>query len=575
MASLLRGSLLFATAIVVGCASGPQSPRAPYAMPEAVVAQAPHAAAPFHVLPDWSWAGTLTAEPPSSSLRAIRPGATLGLHDAARFRVATGACRDCDLPAAVLWHFDSELIAVPDSASARIRFDDPPVSVSPTGRSEAVPAVIWLGAPDRITGARLDAEGAALQWDGGSLALRVPPPLPSNRSYIDASTSEFLSGRPLTVRGAWVASDPVRAEAGPAFVARSLWPEDWRLDTSAMTLAPLRERETLGTLIEAMDSGGGPLSTRLLWERNPGQQRNWAGRPVLAFILSGAQGDDDGSRGGHLGVASGYVGPQGQWDHWLVENFYPVDDPNAKGIIPASVPADKYLTDVNSGQLYYRPSYMLVVVLREPRVAGFVHQALHANLLRLYCRDNIYRRGRNNSTAMTMDPLRDMGWRIPTVGPSSRILGWMLAPIMALAARDISMGRELAGALSTERSRLLPRVAFELAGHDLLALIAADMASQSTPDTDVAQGSSPSARAARSPAVTLTPFEQMLAEDVEALVFIRLPQIPSSRRFGSFPERSMLTFGATVVAKPGPLEAAPETTPRPFPSGLLLSCADH
>ncbi len=518
------------------------------------MAQAPYPAAPFRALPDWSWAGTLTAGRPAS-LPAVRPGAMLGLHEASRFRIASGDCQDCDLPAAVLWHFDNDVIAVPDPdpAAARIRFDDPPVDVSQPGRTDAVPAVIWLGAPDRITGARLGAEGATLQWDGGSLALRVPPPLPSNRAYIDASTSEFLSARSLTVRGARVASDPADTDPGAAFVARSFWPEDWRLDAGALTFAPLRERETLGTLIEAMDGGGtGPLPIRLLWERRPARQGDWAGLPALAFILSGAQGDDDGSRGGHLGVATGFVGPQGQWDHWLVENFYPVDDPNAKGIIPASVPADKYLADVNSGQLYYRPAYMLVVVLREPRVAGFVHQGLHANLLRLYCRENIYRRGRNNSTAMSIDPLRDMGWRIPTVGVSSRILGWLLAPVTALAARDFSMGRELAGALSTEKSRLLPRVAFELAGHDLLALIAAETVPSS--------------------AAALTPFEQMLAEDVEALAFVRLPQIPSSRRPGSFPERSMLTFGATVLARPGSFEAAPDAIPRPFPPALRQSC---
>lgn len=39
-----------------------------------------------------------------------------------------------------------------------------------------------------------------------------------------------------------------------------------------------------------------------------------------------------------------------------------------KGILPAMVPMDNYLYDLNSGQSYYRPSYLLVLVLKQDRL---------------------------------------------------------------------------------------------------------------------------------------------------------------------------------------------------------------
>jgi hypothetical protein len=538
---------LAGVALAAGCAS---------------TAAEPISSAPFRVLPAWSWEDELTPQTDRPDLATTQAGMQFGLFDASRFRLATGHCTDCALPDAVLWHFDDEPIAVPRDGLPRIRFN-PDTSAGANAAPEsttALPAVIWPGAGDRIVGARLSEDAGALALGSEQLPLRVVPRLPANRSYVDATTARYLADRPLTVRGAWRDSDPQGIAPGPVFVARTFWPADWRLDAAALSPAPLRSNETLSTLIQGRDAAeSGPLPTRLLWEREPGPDRegvvrDWSGLPVLAFILSGAQGDDDGSLGGHLGVATGRVGPDGEWDQWLVENFYPVDDPNAKGIIPASVPVDSYLTDVNSGQLFYRPGYMLVAVLREPRVAIQAQQALHGTLLQLYCREITYYRGRHNSTAMSVDPLRELGWRIPTVGASSRILGWMMAPVIGIGARSLRTGREFAGALSTERTRMLPRVAFEVAGHDLLALIAA-------------------AREGATEEQSLTPFEQMLVDDLEAIAFVRLPQIPSSRRFGSYPEQSMLTFAANVFARPGPFQFAPEAPTRTFPAEFRGSCA--
>jgi len=52
-----------------------------------------------------------------------------------------------------------------------------------------------------------------------------------------------------------------------------------------------------------------------------------------------------------------------------VNNFYNLDSFSEKGTIAAPVTMDNYLMDINSGQSYYRPSYMLVAVLNHPRTA--------------------------------------------------------------------------------------------------------------------------------------------------------------------------------------------------------------
>jgi hypothetical protein len=396
----------------------------------------------------------------------------------------------------------------------------------------------------------LSEDARTLVVGGAELDLAVTPRIATNRAYVDASTAHFFARRAVRVRGA------IRPDGRETvFVARTIWPKDARLEVEALTPEPLRPNELLGTLVEAQSGAPpGAFSARLLYERGELSAgtggRRWAGRSVLAFVLTGAQGDDDGSRGGHFAVGTGVLGPQGEWSDWLVNNFYPLVDVSAKGIIPATLPMDNYLLDLNSGQLYYRPGYMLVAVLRRPRAAAAVQGALQRTMLQLHCGEIDFDLARLNSTAMTIDPLRELGWRIPRLGPTSRLAGMLAAPFAALLDRNLSTGRDMFAMLSEERTRLLPRVAFEVAGHDLLSL--------------AAEGASESA--------DLTPFERVLAEDVDAILFVRLPQVPSSRRFGTYPVRSLLAYGAGLLADPGQFESALDAGTRELPESLAGSC---
>ena len=97
---------------------------------------------------------------------------------------------------------------------------------------------------------------------------------------------------------------------------------------------------------------------------------------MLGLIVNGAQGDDDEAHAGHFAIVTGRLRAHGRIGDWLVNNFYTLDAESEKGIIAAPVPLDAYLGDLNSGQSWYRPSYVLVLALRDVRAAALVQSAL-------------------------------------------------------------------------------------------------------------------------------------------------------------------------------------------------------
>jgi hypothetical protein len=59
----------------------------------------------------------------------------------------------------------------------------------------------------------------------------------------------------------------------------------------------------------------------------------------------------------------------------------------------------------------------------------------------------------------------------------------------------------------------------------------------------------------------------MMAEDIEALVYVRIPQFPSSRAMGQAPVASLDEFMARAPADRSQWKVVP-TDPRPFPAEL-------
>ena len=207
------------------------------------------------------------------------------------------------------------------------------------------------------------------------------------------------------------------------------------------------------------------------------------------------------------------------------------------------MPLDNYLADFNSGQGWYRPSVMLVAVLKDERAAALVQSALNRVFNQFYRHQLLYYHPNQNCASICVDTLRTLGWDVPARGPSSRVLAWAAYPLVAI--KDLSIGKaKLAfDYLRTDQTRLMPAPALEQAFASLLAM---------------GQGA-PSRRDGT--------LGQMLAQDLQALAFLRFPQFPSSRAFGSAPAISTWEYRTLVPNDPALAQIVP-VPPRPFPPEL-------
>ena len=485
-----------------------------------------------------------------SGVKSALAGGRLGLLPAQSFRLADGNCQDCPTLPQNLWYFKNEVVAVPHMGQAMAGFtpgagtidDVRDWSGQPQAATLAHPGLVWLGAPSLLDDATLLPNGREVRGaDGKTGALLLTPKIATNLSFWNRDTTAYFAGRQVRMRGA------VQNVGGtPAFVARTVWPKDFRIDAASMASAPLKPGESLKSFVQASNGGAAsPFATRLVWERTPGKARQWQDKPVLGIMLNGAQGDDDEAYGGHFAIATGTIGKQGDWADWLVNNFYNLDSFSEKGIIAAPVPMDNYLMDINSGQQYYRPSYMLVAVLNDARTAVAYQGGVQRVFNHFYRHDFTYGHSAANCTGISMDVFKALGWNVPERGPTGAVKA--VGAYAYLSARDMSLasGRKIYDYLTEEQVRLLPAVAFEAAGADLLQLVGA------TTGTERA----------------LTPYEQQLQADVEALVLVRIPQIPSSRAMGSNPVFSFDEFMARTPPDQKDWKIVP-VGPRPFPAAL-------
>lgn len=269
------------------------------------------------------------------------PDEPLGLFQRSDFELTTGNCHDCGVLQPALWYFQHEVIAQPKSTQTATA-------------SIPLPFLVWLGSPEVLQHVQLDESTShIILHNGPKMPLKLTPQIPLNRSFYDHSTAQYFQNQPLRLRGHFE-----KSEGTPTFIARMIWPEHFRLERDRSPTNSSAAPPSLSDLIE--DQGGGataPFLTHLLWERQPGSSREWSNHAVLGFMLNGAQGDDDEAHGGHFGLVTGQVGPEGQMAHWMMNNFYDLDVESEKGIIPGMLPLDHYLMDLNSGQSYYRPSY--------------------------------------------------------------------------------------------------------------------------------------------------------------------------------------------------------------------------
>jgi hypothetical protein len=491
-----------------------------------------------------------------SEFPAIIPAtaASFGLYPGADFRLVKGSCSDCTTPKQALWYFRDDLVAVPAAGVKSVAFargveaqEDVRRWYANAGEGDlqARPPMLWLGAPSVVRDARLSAGGDAFTWgDGASVPFKVVPKINSNRSYYNDSSREYFQQRAVRLRGEM---------QGGTFVARTMWPRDWVIDETQMKLQPLRASEPVMDLVRQHASAKDErFETRLLWEKSPGAASNAvgdaSGRAVIGIILNGAQGDDDEAHGGHFAIATGRIGNGSEMADWMVNNFYNLGSFSEKGITAAMLPLDNYMTDLNSGQSWYRPSYMLVAVLKSDRAAYTYQGAIARVYHHFYRHDFEYRHAGANCAGISMDTLRTLGWNIPVQGVTSVAKALAAYPYKSVADLSFTSGKAAYDYMIEERTRLYPAAAFDAAGRDLLRIAGiANSAGRS-----VAAGG----------------LEDILREDIEAIVFVRLPQIPSSRAFGSFPVASYDEYMARVPADKSQWKIVPVDA-RPFPPELV------
>jgi hypothetical protein len=485
----------------------------------------------------------------STTIRSSVAAGHLGLYELCSFYTTTG--RDAieqhggAIPQA-LWYFEDEYIAVAQNGLQVAGFARDLSATEDVARwaSQAAvampleyPSLVWIAAPQAIRGAHLSADATHIESDGKRWKFGIVEKIPLNRSYFDASSIAFLAPQALSVRGT---SD------GETFVARTLWPEAFRIDDRAPFRAIEATPEAIRALVREEPAGGAQsaFAAMTLWEREPGGSREWQDKPVLAAMLNGAQGDDDEAHGGHFAMVTGRVGPGGAMGDWLADNFYTLDAFSEKGIVASVVPLDNYLADLNSGQAWYRPSYLIVAVLRDERTATRTQGALCRVYNHFYRHQLAYDHATMNCASITVDALRAVGWRVPSRGPTTRFLAALSVPYFALRERSFSQAAKTFNYLTEDRTRLFPAIAFEEIATSMLRLARGN-------ESDDGR----------------TVFESWLAQDVEAIVFLRVPQLPSSRAWGDWPIVSVDEYRARVPADPALAKIIP-VPPRPFPDSL-------
>ncbi|MCC6192950.1 MAG: hypothetical protein IT518_00655 [Burkholderiales bacterium] len=482
------------------------------------------------------------------AVAAASPAPDYGLYPAASFRLVTGQCRDCAASRQALWYFRAETIAVPRPGIAVASFT-PATETFADVRAWAAartpdaaidyPPLVWVAASQVMRGARMSADGGALRAGDATLAARPIAKIPLNRSYYDASSVAWLQGRDLAVRG---------ETRDGAFVMRSVWPNDFRVGPQAAPMRAMPQAASaqlaLRALVREAPRGGAqsPYAIQTLWQRE-GAMQDWTGKPVLALLVNGAQGDDDEAHAGHFALVTGRVRGDGAIGDWLADNFYSLDIESEKGILAAPVPLDNYLADLNSGQSWYRPTYLLVMVLRDERAPALVQSALNRVYQQFYRHQLVYYHPADNCASISVDTLRALGWPVRARGPTNRALAWVGFPFVALKERSFAKARVAVDYLYTDQTRLLPAAALEEAYADL---------------ADFARGTLPAGAGA---------LARMVAEDLEALAFVRVPQFPSSRAFGDAPVVSMAEYRARVPADPALAQIVP-VPPRAFPDSL-------
>ena len=450
---------------------------------------------------------------------------------------------------------EHETIAVPRRA-ARSRVSRPACAVRRRApRAAAAPAERadrlsrrWCG-----SAARSGAHGD-LALDARAFSLTAPhdaacassTKIPLNRSYFDASSARYL--RRASGHGAR------HAHAGRRLRGAHVWPEDFRLRApppraSLRDGARPRHRCANGCARSRAAARRSPYAAWTAWrKRAPPEDLEWPhGAGVHGQRRAGRR-----RRGAWRALRDRHrPRRRRRLDRRLAgQQLLHARLESEKGIIAAPLPLDNYLGDLNSGQAWYRPSYMLVAVLADERAAALVQSALGRVYNQFYRHQLVYYHPTQNCTSISVDTLRALGWDVPARGPSSRALAWRA--FRSSRRRRCRSRRPSSPSTTcmTDQTRLLPAAALEEIFADLLG-------------ARRGRGTDGSPAAARADA----------RAGSRRARFLRFPQFPSSRAFGDAPAVTTWEYqdaraerSCAGADRPGAAAPVSRTPARPRPA---------
>jgi hypothetical protein len=155
----------------------------------------------------------------------------------------------------------------------------------------------------------------------------------------------------------------------------------------------------------------------------------------------------------------------------------------------------------------------------------------------------VYRHAMMNCAGISVDTLRTLGLPVPSRGATSYVEAWLGVPYALAKYRSLDQARTIYEYLTEDVTRLLPAAAFEDTLATLLRL--------------ARDGAAPGDGA----------LARTLAHDTLAIELLRLPQWPSSRKFGSWPVVTPGEYFAKLPSDPADMVTV-EVPPRPYPPSL-------
>ena len=408
------------------------------------------------------------------------------------------------------------------------------------------PPLVWVASPEVVRGARLSADATALEGAGFSRRASLVPKIALNRSYFDATSAEFFARRTVKARGETRDGDFVHAHAlAGGFPARP---------RSAAGAASARRRDAdarrCAHSMRAEPHGGARARSQHRRSGNAIRRatpcrpdaRCWRSCSTARKATTTRRTPATSRSSPAARSEDGAIGD------WLVNNFYALDSESEKGILAAPVPLDNYLADLNSGQGWYRPSQMLVLVLAADRAAALVQAALNRTYNQFWRHQLPYRHATMNCTGISVDVLRALGWAVPARGPDEPDRGGAGLSLSSSAKeRSVAKARVAFDYLVEDQTRLMPAAAFEECGAAALAL-AASGGDRRAPIPGRSRGCSPRT-STRSPSSGF-------------------PQFPSSRAFGDFPVVNAMGIPGAACPRTGGLRRSFRCRRVRFPDAL-------